>query len=408
MSILDRVLSNIGYVRYSNGSSFYKIDNGSTNFLGTGNNLELINNNSVLSGVIQVRMDALSKVKFAVQVGDNRDFNHPLLDIIKKPNTHQSKEDFLKQYELYRLGYGWVYQRPYGAEGFGLSAIYNLDPNRIKFPKDLGDTIIWKKRDVKKYHKQQFAYEDQETTTSMAFEDVIPFYDISNNIGSGKYSAVTSPSRIQSVIKEVSNIGLANDAENKIIQTNGREMLIKSANGDFSGALSLSETDKKNVMNQINNGYGLTGSRSRTIIPSVPMDWVDMTIKLSDLGFKESKQTNANVIAQAFGVPNEVYKAFTTGDTFENQRQAELNFLQNTMKPVADDLASSWTNSFGNPETPFVASYDHLPTMQLVEESKVDRALKVSATLVNLQRTGLTIEQSQDYLTNLGIVGNGS
>ena len=68
-----------------------------------------------------------------------------------------------------------------------------------------------------------------------------------------------------------------------------------------------------------------------------------MTIRLSDLGLNESRETNSNIIAQRYQVPNEIYKAFTKGDTFENQKQAEINFIQNVTQPRANDLANSWT-----------------------------------------------------------------
>lgn len=408
MSIFSGLAGLIGYVRDSGGNSWYKIDNGTTNFLGTANNLEIVLDNSVLSSLVQIRMDALSKVRFYVQVGDKRVYDHPLLEIIKNPNVHQSTEDFLKQYELYRLAYGWVYQRPYKAVGFDASSIFNLDPTQIQFPKELGNTLVWKTADKRNYYRQEFAYKDRKTKYSMKFEDIIPFYDISNSIGTGKYSAVTSPSRVQGIIKEASNIGLANDAENKIIQTNGREMLVQKTNSkEGFGNLGLDAGDKKNVLEQLNKNHNIRNG-NRTIVPNIPLDWVNMTIPLKALGFKESKETNANVVAQAFGVPNEVYKAFTTGATFENQKQAQLGFYQNTMQPVADDLASSWTASFGDKNTPFGASFDHLPTMSIVEEMRADRALKLSVTIRNLTQSGLTTDQAEAYLTTLGIITDGN
>lgn len=404
MSVFSRFMRGIGYIKYSNGSNWYSIQKNNTTYLNGKDKLDLSINHSTLSSVISIRADYLSKARFYVEDDNgNKDFNDPSLDWLKNPNPHQSKEDFLMQFEWFLCSYGWVYQRPYLNMLQGTPKyIYNLNSSQIQFPNKMGDSLIITKSDERKYYSREFAYDDVDTTKSIKFSDIIPYFDVTNSIDNQDQSAVTSPSRLDSIIKEASNVSLASDAENIIIQTNGREMIFSDDSGN-QVKLPLSKDDQKNISEILNKPLMARGGK-RTITPSVKTGWINMSVKLSDLGLNASRETNSNIIAQRFQVPNEIYKAFTKGDTFENQKQAEIGFIQNVMQPRADDLASSWTSSFGDLNKPFKASFEHLPSMQYTEDLKADKALKITVAMRNLiQGAGLTEEDATEFMSNMGI-----
>jgi len=393
-----------GYVRYSDGSHYYQILQNNTSYIDGKDKLQLAIDHSTLASVIAIRADYLSKARFYVE-DDNgeKDFNHPSLEWLKNPNPHQSKEDLLVQFEWFMCTYGWTYQKPYkysSLQDNNVKYMYNLNPSKIQFPKKLGDALIVTKTDEKQYYSKEFAYRDVENTKSIKFLDIIPYFDVLNGINNSDTSSVTSPSRVDSIIKEASNVSLASDAENVVIQTNGREIIYSKGAGSNTGMkLPLQDKDRKVIEEILNKPL----TSKRTITPSKELGWVNMTVKLGDLGLNESRETNSNIIAQRFQVPNEIYKAFTKGDTFENQKQAEINFVQNVSQPRADDLASSWTASFGDPNRPFKASFEHLPSMQYIEELKAEKALKLTVAIRNLTQSGLTEQEAELFINNLGI-----
>ena len=88
------------------------------------------------------------------------------------------------------------------------------------------------------------------------------------------------------------------------------------------------------------------------------------------------------------------------GDTFENQNQGLLGFLQGTMQARADNLARSWGSYFG---IKIKASCEHLPVMAQIEETKVDRILKISQAVRNLTQGGLTTDQATQYMVDNGL-----
>ena len=404
MGLFNSFMNNIGYVRYSNGSNWYKVTQGNTTYIDGQDKLGLAINHSVLSSLISIRADYLSKVRFYIEESNgDKNFEDPLLDFINNPNPHQSKEDFLIQFEWFLCSYGWVYQRPYlNTRDKGVKYIYNLNPSKIQFPKKMGNSIIITKSDERNYYSKEFSYQDVDTTKSIKFLDIIPYYDVSNSTNNNENSSVTSPSRLDSIIRELSNFTLASDAENITLQTNGKQILFSDSAGNALGTVPLQTKDKQAIKNILNSPLGFKkGERILTADKKIGL--VDATIPIKNLGLNESRETNANVISQRLQVPNEIYKAFTQGATFENQKQAQVSFVQNVTQPRADDLASSFTTSFGDPNRPYKASFEHLPFMQAVEDEKANKALRLSQAMRNLIQSGLDESDAREFIANLGI-----
>ena len=114
MGLLDSIARRFNYVRYSDGSHYYQILQNNTSYINGKDKLQLAIDHSTLASVIAIRADYLSKARFYVE-GDNgkKDFNYPSLEWLNNPNPHQSKEDFLIQFEWFMCAYGWTYQIPY-------------------------------------------------------------------------------------------------------------------------------------------------------------------------------------------------------------------------------------------------------------------------------------------------------
>lgn len=404
MGWFDRFLGNFGYVRYSDSSQWYNISRSNATYLNGQDKLKIALNHPVISGCISIRADYLSKARFYIEEPNgDKNFDDPSLDFMKNPNPHQSGEDFLKQYEWFSTSYGWVYQIPYTNKLDGsVKHIYNLNPSQIEFPKKMGDSLIITQSDQRKYYSKEFIYQDVDNNKKIKFSDVIPYFDIANNVDCTETSSVTSPSRLDSIIREASNFISASDAENITLQTNGKQIFFGLNNKGNAINLPLQPNDKKEINEILNSPLGSKKGK-RNLTADKQVGFIDATIALRDLGLNESRQTNSNIIAQRFQVPNEIYKAFTKGDTFENQKQAQVGFVQNVTKPVADDLASSWTASFGDPNRPIKASFEHLEFMQVVEDQKASKALKISQAIKNLVQSGVSEDNARQLINEIGI-----
>ena len=395
------------YIRNTDGSHWYsQFKKGNTTYLNGKDKLEVSLSNPVVAACSQIRANLLSKVEWYQEGADGeRITDSEWIKLLNNPNALQSKQDFLIQYEWYRLAYGWVYQRPYGAVGLNVpDSIFNLKSNYIQFPQQLRSPIIFTKEDKDKFFDQKFNYEDpNQETKSIEFNDVMMYFDVANGLNDCKESVVTSPSRLASVIKSVSNIDLGLDAENTIIQTNGRELFSQDT---VSKGLGLQQPmdadDKRNIDNKLINNYNVSGGR-RSLTTNKPIDWTNISMKLNDLGFVESGANNANYICGMYEVPNELYKAFSKGATFENQKEALIGMYEKTIQPVVDDLANTWNNKFGLQDNPIKGSFDHLPVMQHTEQKKADKLLKVAMAYEKLVNAGLSTVSIEELFRGQGI-----
>lgn len=405
MSLIDNVLSNFGYVRYNNGDYFYNISKGNTTYINGIDKLKIALENPVLFAVIEIRAKLLSQAEFYIE-GPNGEMitDNPIINLINNPNPHQSKQDFLKQYEWFKSTYGWVFQKPYGSTGFTPTSIFNLKSSNITFPNDMKSSMVWTEKDVKDYYKQTFKYKIQKDNKKIEFKDVIPFYDISNELTDSDTNTLISPSRMDSVIKSVSNIGLSLDAENIMIQQNGREMFFggQDKGSNLGSSLPMDKGDRKDIESKLINKYGLGRGKIRQIVTNREVGHKSLHVKLSELGLHDSISSNANLVAAAYEVPNEIYKAFMKGATFENQKEALGGFIQSVMQPIANDLANSWTSYF-KLDKPIKASFKHLPAMQYLEDKKADKMLKIATSFKYLTDAGLSETQVNNLFQTQGI-----
>lgn len=394
------------YIRNREGSHWYsQYKKGATTYLSGKDKLQISLENPVAAACSQIRANLLSKVEWYQEGADGeRLTDTEWVNLLNKPNSLQSKQDFLIQYEWYRLAYGWTYQRPYGGVGAKVpAAVFNLTPKYIEFPNKMQSSIIFTAEEEKRFFEQRFNYEEpDQDIRNIEFKDVMMFFDIANGLTEGKQSIVTSPSRLDSVIKSVSNIGLGLDAENTIIQTNGRELFSQDTKGGNLGIQQpMDKADREDIDNKLINKYNVSAGR-RSLVTNKPVDWTNISMKLKDLNFKESGENNAKYITQMYEVPNELYKAFTQGDTFENQKEALIGVYEKTIQPVADDLASTWTNHF-ELDQPIKASFDHLPVMQHTEQKKADKLLKIAMSYEKLVNAGLSAASIEELFRGQGI-----
>lgn len=413
MGFLDGLMGRIGYTRLSNGTHRYITKR--AKYSADPDYMKLALENPIVYACIEIRAKILAMCEFKIQdsEGNISNSSSPVIELLNNPNSFQSKEDFLKQHEWFRCVYGWVFVRPYGGVGNPTKAIFNLNPSFVTFyEKNFVSPIAWTDSDIEAFQSQKFNYKEPQEKDSdkgkdIAYKDVVAFYDTGNaiNVDKKQKNPLISPSRLCSVLKSVENSNMALDAENVMIQTNGREIFSGGANRGFNlgAALPMEEDDKESIESNLINNYGLTSLKRRSIATNQEINWQSLHIKLKDLGLHESVSSNANLIREAFEVPNELYKAFQKGSTYENQKEALISFVQSTIQPIADDIAASFTQWFELEGVKVIASFDHLPVMQHTESKKAEKVLKLATAFQRLVQSGLDGNVARVFMEQQGI-----
>ncbi len=401
MGLFDFWKQKVYFTRDSSGN--WHISKGNTNYLAC-NQLELYKTNSVLNTVLNFGGDYLSKFKFGVRDKDGTiNYDSPLLDLLKKPNEYQSKEDFLKQYYIFRCVFGYNYILPSGTVAERASYLYNLRADKIDHNYNNKPFIFRKKSDIRNNKSTFFKYTDGDKENTYQYKDIIPFYDTVNGVGEDNNPYI-APSKLNALIKELSNLDAVLDSENIAINKVGNVAVFKKDKSSNDGTTGFDDVkpyvkqEKQDVKRAFNN------KKDRLLLPDMPLEKMDLTIDMKKIGLNESFSRNQGIVVQAFGFSNELYNYLTKGATFENRKEAEIQTIQNYFQPIADDLANSLTPIIGNPETPFVATIDHAPTMASTEERKAEKAKKVAETMKVLIDSGYNKEEAFNLVNdNFGL-----
>ena len=411
MSILSFVNKFLPVIRYNNGSWWY--NNNTANYKNQ-QYMQYYLSVYAVNACINIRANYMAKFKWGVQESQGINYDSPLLDIIKKPNPYQkSTVDFIKQFEIFTSVYGWSYQKAFGGDRNNPNALYNLNPVNVNF-NNTGNKplLVWSAKDVNNLKKDSFTYNDNGVNKTFYFKDVMPFYDIANGVcqDNSDYSMYTSPSKIQAILKNIDNLGLSIDGQNVIHGSIGREAVFNeggakptSESWGISANKPMSDKSRQDRDNKLNNTGFLRSGKMRSFAPTEAIKHLDMSLRPKDFGLEDAMSQQESIIARGFGVPNEIYQAYKQGATFENQDASEVKFVDMLQESRANDLAETWTQGFGNENTPYVATADHLRTMQKEENKKADTAFKVTQSLVNLQKVGMDEIQAVDFLEGLGV-----
>ena len=396
------------FTRYTDGTWWI---NSNTHKSNKKEYMELFENVHILNSVINIGASYACKFKWGVKIGEEIDYEHPRLELIKNPNPYQTTVDLIRQLYIYKSVHGWAYQKTFGGRFSEPKAIYNLNPCEITF-NDYGNKplLAWKREDITQLKDKSFTYNDNGVSKTFYFKDVMKYYDVANGLYTDGCSMYKSPSKVTAVLDSITNIDLALKAQNVGTQTIGRESIFKeskTSNSELDFGLNgkkLTEKERQDVEYKLNNKSWLRNKRLRTSTPDVPLTHLDLSLDSKNFALIDIIEKNESIVAKEFGVNEELYQIMKSGNKFDNQHVAELKFIDYINETFIKDVAQSWTNTFGEENEPFVATATHLRSLQKEEERKADKALKIAQTFALLQRAGIqSTDEGLEFLSDLGI-----
>ena len=380
------------FTRDRAGNSHYSGITGSDQPWGTfgGSNLEVANNHPILSGALLFISKLFSQADFYIEnkkTGE-RITDHWLLDLLSKPNYYQYQSDFLEamNFVLIAQGSSVIWKR----QTTGMSeptALYVLDPNKITYP-DNFKTPLSKSVENNAVKKQYINYslDDSKPDEKIFVKDLIWFYDLPN--GFNQQNMFHSASRLDGLKQTLLNTKDSLLAKNVILRTNGKEMISgKSAAGTFP----LSNEEKKDAEDLLQNKYGLGFGRKRSIVTKAELTWKSMHIALRDLGLDESVKVDGNLIYTALHIPKDILSLEAKKTTYNNFKESMVSFVQNEMQPLVDSFSEAFS---GLLEDGLVlkGTYENLPIMQFVLLQFYDVKKKKGDALLSLRKAGLPDE----------------
>lgn len=148
----------------------------------------------------------------------------------------------------------------------------------------------------------------------------------------------------------------------------------------------------------MNTEYGSQKGQKKILITSLPVQWIPMSQKVSDLMLFEEVQDDFEVIVNSFGLKRDLF----VNSTYENVSASQKLVYQDTIIPRANRYADEIKTGLGLQENETLElDFSHLDIM------KENKLLKTQAfnSLVNSlqilnQLKPLTPQEIQNYLEN--------
>lgn len=331
-----------------------------------GKYLDLTLTNPVLFICCLTRAKLYSQMKIThLDSAGNEIKNSPYIKLLDKPNYFQSKEDWLKQQSwfLSSSGTNVIYQKKITTREEPVG-IYNLVPGETDW-KDILKVrnFFTTQLDINTFEKQTIEYRLDNQKHHLKIKDLIPLYDVANGVQVNSY--MKSPSRITPVLKNVQNIEEAMAAKNVNLQM-AKKYIASNKNNVQGVAAPVSDDDRKAIEKalfekslQVTNG----DIQVQHLIGDLKRLYLD-----------EQTAFDAKMITFAFEQNEHIINFALTGSTYENQEMGIVRHIQTATQSDADNLMNSLNQSWGLYEKreKLVATYSHLPIMQILYKSKVE------------------------------------
>ena len=389
------------------GNWFYGFGNIAYSFDGTHDPLELFLTNPALNHVVGKIASYTSNAVFYVDNGGEKDFNgNPITELLNSPNPEQSKQDFIRQWVIYNLLYGFAPifdKRKFTRNRYDINnteALYALNPKHLKsYKRNLFDYLLITNKDTAyEYNEYVDGYRHNRKFRK---DELFLFYDGANGVD-GDY--LKGYSRVKSLEVVLDNVRKSLEGENVILGNPGGFGIISNQTQDSAGHMSFRENEKEEIEAKMsNNGqYGNQFGQHQWIATDKNLKPFQFNSRLKDYTYNENYKDNLLKVASAFGLPKELVGFDDT--KYENKDVAEVQLYTSVCQTIIDNLCQTLSNNYDLAQ-PVRATYEFVPSVasRLFEGKKkqaeqIDKATDVLAKLYTL---GVSIDQIEEQYQEL-------
>ena len=172
------------------------------------------------------------------------------------------------------------------------------------------------------------------------------FHDVDDAFGFYNGDPLRAKSRLMSVLKAISNLIAVYEARNVIYVKRGGLGWLVSEMSDEMGSRALTPSEKKQILEEADKMYGLSGDKYPYGISDVKMNFVRTNLSISDLQPFDETLADAVVIAGAYGIPP-VLIPRKDQSTYANQATAEKAVYSSVIIPLVQRFCQEFTHFLG-------------------------------------------------------------
>jgi len=312
--------------------------------------------NAIVYRCVNEIANSASRVEINLFRGDQELDQHPLLDLLYDPSPMCSQVEFFQALYAYLQISGNSYILGVGGDNQPPTELYNLRPDRIRIK-------AGKRATPEAYHY-------------IIGGQVVESYDVDQATGKSKIKHIKlfnplddfyGMSPIMSSSIDIDQHNLANKHNVNLLQNGARPSgaVVFKPKDETGAQIQLSETQRSQLVNDINQRFGGTGNAGKPMLLEGDFDWKEMGLSPKDMDFTQLKHMSAKDIALVFGVPSQII-GIPDSQTYSNFSEAKLALYNETIIPLLDrvqsDLNEWLTPQFGD-DLELRYNIDSIPAM---------------------------------------------
>ena len=263
---------------------------------------------------------------------------HPLLELLERPNQRQAGATFLEALYGHLLLSGNAYIEMISAGGEGARELHLLRPDRVTV---LTDAAGWPS--ALEYRegsaKRRVALGDVDASTSSGALHLSLFHPLDDHYGFAPLEAALMALDIHNAAGRWNKALLDNSA-----RPSGALVYAPKEGGN------LSDEQFDRLKAELEEGYSGAARAGRPLLLEGGLDWKAMGLTPKDMDFIEAKHGAARDIALAFGVPP-MLLGIPGDNTYANYQEANRAFYRMTVLPLvaktAKELSAWLAQAFG-------------------------------------------------------------
>ena len=283
--------------------------------------------------VVDKNAEMLSNGEWYAVDKNGDEIEHPVIDLLNKPNPAQSGREWLFSISVNEDVHGNAFASIVGGQVFKESVPEVLWPLPSEHLKMNLTGKLFKQltlKDIISGYKLKI--DDYEVNFDT--DEVIHFKQPGANI-------LKTESKIKSLQPQLSNLKNAYDTRNVLIVERGPVGLISyDGSADLQG---ISKKEREEKEQELQDEYGVAGKQRRNMLSKLPMKFTPMGFKTKDLMLFEEVADAFNIILDAFGQNINIFSR-DKGATFENYKETLKSVYENNIIPRGERYAEKLTH----------------------------------------------------------------
>lgn len=307
--------------------------------------------------------------------------SHWLMDLFKDPNAMQSWSDVI---------YSLSVQDALYSNAFAYCPKRSFDIRNLMVP------LPASKIEIQLSGKKLQAMDSEDMITRFVFQydddskERIDWTDMIYLTTDDGMNLVKPISRIDSLKYPLSNIKAQYNKRNVLLENIGAIGILSTSQNDMGGAIPMTPEEKQQIQRD-----WYKRSKDELIITESNVDWKPMSFPTRDLLLFEELNADKIAIIDVYGLNINLFSS-EKGTTFTNVRDSIRLVYTDTIIPETQSMYDSMMKQWGLSDEYYLkAEFDHLPAMQVDEESKANVQKTKAETLEKIAGLGVNLSEEE-------------